>query len=128
MEYRSEPDDRRTGFYSLLSSIDLMERLERAHELVASLSVEVCPGELQTEQKIGGWREAQENDMNPEDSEGHHIPTGPKYLVESSSAPYCNSKDPTHMKVLDARTQQALNDQLFSLPECVRLATMSERS
>ena len=43
------------GFCSMTSSIESLERLERAHELVKSLSVEVFPGALQTEQKIGGW-------------------------------------------------------------------------
>ena len=38
------------GFCSMNSSIELLERLERAHELVISLSVEVFPGALQTEQ------------------------------------------------------------------------------
>ena len=92
------------------------------------LSVEVFPGALQTEQKIGGWREALENDMNLKDSEAYHRPNGSKYLVGSSSAPYCNSRYPTHMVVMDARTQQVLIDQLFSVPKCVRLARMSERS
>ena len=32
------------------------------------------------------------------------------------------------MVVMDARTQQVLVDQLFSVPKCVRLARMSERS
>ena len=43
------------GFCSMTSSIESLERLERAHELVTSLSVEVFPGALQTEQRIGGW-------------------------------------------------------------------------
>ena len=99
------------GFCSMTSSIESLERLERAHELVTSLSVEVFPGALQTEQKIGGWREALENEMNLKDSE-----TGSRYLVGSSSAPYCSSRYPTHMVVMDARTQQVLIDQLnFSL-------------
>ena len=75
------------GFCSMTSSIESLERLERAHELVTSLSVEVFPGALQTEQKIGGWREALENEMNLKDSEAYHKPTGSKYLVGSSSAP-----------------------------------------
>ena len=116
------------GFCSMTSSIESLERLERAHELVTSLSVEVFPGALQTEQKIGGWREALENEMNLKDSEAYHKPTGSKYLVGSSSAPYCSSRYPTHMVVMDARTQQVLIDQLFSVPKCVRLARMSERS
>ena len=49
------------GFYSMVSSIESLERLERSHELVTSLSVQVFPGALQTEQKVGGWREALEN-------------------------------------------------------------------
>ena len=43
-------------FYSMTSSIELLERLERAHGLFKTF-----PGLLQTEQKIGGWREALEN-------------------------------------------------------------------
>ena len=115
-------------FCSMTSSIESLERPERAHELVTSLSVEVFPGALQTEQKIGGWREARENEMNLKDSEAYHRPTGSKYLVCSSSALYCNSRYPTHMVVMDARTQQVLVDQLFSVPKCVRLARLSERS
>ena len=45
----------------------------------------------------------------------------------SSAAPYCNSKYPTNLVVVDARTQQRLIDQLFSVPKCVRLSRMSER-
>ena len=116
------------GLCSMTSSIESLERLERAHELVTSLSVDVFPGALQTEQKIGGWREALDNEINLKDSEAYHRSTGSKYLVGSSSAPYCNSRYPTHMVVMDARTQQVLIDHLFSVPNCVRLARMSERS
>ena len=67
--------------------------------------------------------------MNLKDSEAYHRPIGSKYLVGSSCAPYCNSRYPTHiMVVMDARTQQVLVDQLFSVPKCVRLDRMSERS
>ena len=61
------------GFCSMTSSIESLEHLERAHGLVTSLSVEVFPGALQTEQKFGGWREALENEMNLND---YHRPTG----------------------------------------------------
>ena len=116
------------GFYSMTSSIESLERLELAHGLVTSLSFKVFPGALQTEQKIGGWRESLKNQMNLKDSEAYHRPTCSKYLVGSSSAPYCNSRYPTHMVVMDARTQLVLVDQLFSVPKCVRLARRSERS
>ena len=92
------------GFRSMTSSIESLERPERAHELVTSLSVEVFPGALQTEQKIGSWREALENEMNLKYSEGYHKTVGSKYLAGSSAAPYCNSKYPTHLAGIDART------------------------
>ena len=38
--------------------------------------------------------------MTLKDSEAYHKPNGSKYLVGSSSAPYCNSKYTTHMKVM----------------------------
>ena len=66
--------------------------------------------------------------MNLKESEAYHRPTGSKYLEGSSSAPYCNSRYPAHIVVMDARTQQVLVDQLFSVPKCVRLARMSETS
>ena len=66
--------------------------------------------------------------MNLKDSEAYHRPTGSKYLVGSSSAPYYNSRYPTHMVVMDARTQQVLFDQLIYLPKCVRLTRISEKS
>ena len=53
-------------------SIESLERLERAHGLVMCLSVLVFPGALTTEQKIGGWREALENEMKLKDSEAYH--------------------------------------------------------
>ena len=37
-------------FYSTTSSVESLECLERAHELVTALRVEVFPGSLQTEQ------------------------------------------------------------------------------
>ena len=67
--------------------------------------------------------------MNLKDSQAYHRPAGLKYLVGLSSAQYCNSIYPTHVAVLDARTQQqVLVDELFSVPKCVRLAKLSERS
>ena len=42
------------GFYSVVSSIESLERLERSHELVTSLGVEVFPVALETERKTGG--------------------------------------------------------------------------
>ena len=111
------------GFCSMTSSIESLERLERAHELVTSLSVEVFPGAMQTDQNIGSWREALENEMNLKHSEGYHKTVGSKYLVGSRAAPCCNSKYLT-----DAKTQHRLIDQLFLVPKCVRLSRVSENS
>ena len=66
--------------------------------------------------------------MNLKDSEAYHRPTGSKYLLCSSSAPFCNSKYPIYMVVMDARMQLLLVDQLFFVPKCVMLARMSEGS
>ena len=38
--------------------------------------------------------------MNLKDSEAYLRPTGSKYLVGLSSAPYCNNKYPTHLVVV----------------------------
>ena len=66
--------------------------------------------------------------MNLKESEGLDSPTGSTYSAGTSSARYCNSKYIQHMVVLDARTQQVLIDQLFSVPRGVRLARISESS
>ena len=42
------------GLRTMTNSIESLEHLELVHGLVTSLSVEVFPGALQTEQKIGG--------------------------------------------------------------------------
>ena len=57
------------GFFTMKSSLESLERLERAHELLAALSVEVFPGSLQTEQKNVSWRESLENEKNLKHSE-----------------------------------------------------------
>ena len=101
------------GFCSMTTSIESLERLERAHELVTSLSLEVFPRALQTEQKIESWREALENEIKLKHSEGYRTTVGSKYRVGSSAAPHCNSKDPMHLVFRDARTQHRLIDQLF---------------
>ena len=75
------------GFCSMVSSIESLERLERAHELVTSLSVQVFPGALQTEQKIGRLREGLENKMDLKHSMGYHKRVGSKNLVGSRAAP-----------------------------------------
>ena len=66
------------GFYSMTSSIESLERLEHAQGVVTYLKVEFFRGALQTEQKIGGGREALENEINLKDSEAYHKPTGSK--------------------------------------------------
>ena len=90
------------GFCSMISSIESLEHLERTHELVTSLRVEMLPGSLQTKQKIESWLEALENEMNLKHSMGYHKTVGLKYLVGSSAAPFCNSKCRRLLVVVDA--------------------------
>ena len=65
------------GFYSMFSSLDSLLNLEQMHEIVTTMSVEVFPGVLQTEQKyIGKWREAIEAEMIIRHSETYRRPKG----------------------------------------------------
>ena len=66
--------------------------------------------------------------MNLKHSKEYQKTVYSKYMVGSSAAPYCNIKYPTHLVIVDARTQHRLIDQLFSVPKCVRLLRMSEKS
>ena len=61
-------------------------------------------------------------------SEGYHKTVGSTYLVGTSSVPYCNSKSPTRLMVVDAKTQHWLIDQPFQVPKHVQLSKMSEKS
>ena len=66
--------------------------------------------------------------MNLKHSKGYHKTVGSKYLVGSRSAPNCNSKYPTHVVVVDVKTQHRWIYEFFSVPECLRLSMMSEKS
>ena len=103
--------------------------LEQKHEMVTAISVEVFPGVLQTEQKhIGKWREAIEAEMNIRHSETYRRPLGARYLVVSTLAPMCRSGNPVNFVAVDVKSTRTIVDQTFSVPKCVRLARMSEKS
>ena len=103
--------------------------LEQKHEMVTAISVEVFPGVLQTEQKhIGKWREAIEAEINIRHSEIYRRPSGARYLVGSTLVPMCKSRYPVHFVAVDVKSTRTIVDQAFSVPKCVRLARMSERS
>ena len=117
------------GFYSMFGSLESLLNLEQKHEMVTAISVEVFPGVLQTEQKyIGKWREAIETEMNIRHSETYCRPSGARYLVGSTLAPMCKSKYPVHFVAVDVKSTRTIVDQAFSVPKCVRLARMSEKS
>ena len=97
--------------------------------MVTAISVEVFPGVLQTEQKyIGKWREAIETEMNIRHSKTYCRPSGARYLVGSTLAPMCKSRYPVHFVAVDVKSTRTIVDQAFSVPKCVRLARMSEKS
>ena len=115
------------GFYSMFGSLESLLNLEQKHEMVTTISVEVFPGVLQTEQKyIGKWREAIETEMNIRHSETYRRPTGARFLVGSTLAPMCNSRYPVHFVAGDVKSTRTIVDQAFSVPKCVGLAKMSE--
>ena len=117
------------GFYSMFGSLESLLNLEQKHEMVTAINVEVFPGVLQTEQKhIGKWREAIEAEMNIRHSETYRRPSGARYLVGSALAPMCKSRYPVHFVAVDVKSTRTIVDQAFSVPKCVRLARMSERS
>ena len=103
--------------------------LEQKHEMVTAISVVVFPGVLQTEQKfMGKWREAIEAEMNIRHSETYRRPSGARYLVGSTLASMCKSRYPVHFVAVDVRSTRTIVDQAFSVPKCVRLARISEKS
>ena len=102
------------GFYSMFGSLESLRNLEQKHEMVTTISVDVFPGVLQTEEKyIGKWREAIE---------------GARYLVGSTLAPMCKNIYPVHFVAVDVKSTRTIVDQAFSVPKCPRLARTSEKS
>ena len=117
------------GFYSMFGSLESLLNLEQEHEVVTTISVEVFPGVLQTGQMyIGKWREAIEAKRNIRHSETYRRPTGARCLVGSTLAPMCKSRYPVHFVAVDVKSTRTIVDQAFSVPKCVRLARMSEKS
>ena len=117
------------GFYSMFGSLESLLNLEQKHEMVTTISVEVFPGVLQTEQKhIGNWRDAIEAEMNIRRSETYRRPSEARYLVGSTLAPMCKIRYPVHFVAVDVKSTRTIVDQAFSVPKCARLARMSERS
>ena len=116
-------------FYSMFGFLESLLKLEQKHEMVTAISVEVFPGVLQTEQKhIGKWREAIEAEMNIRHSENYRRPSGARYLVESTLAPMCKNRYPVHFVAVDVKSTRTIVNQAFSVPKCVRLVRMSEKS
>ena len=117
------------GFYSMFGSLESLLNLEQRHEMVTAISVEVFPGVLQTEQKyIGKWREAIETEMNIRHSGSYFRPSEARYLVGSTLAPMCKSRYAVHFVAVDVKSTRTIVDQAFSMPKCVRLTRMAEKS
>ena len=113
----------------MFGSLESLLNLEQKHEMVTTISVELFPGVLQTEQKyIGKWREAIEAEMNIRQSETYRRPTEARCLVGSTRAPICKSRYPVHFVAVDVKSTRTIVDQAFSVTKCVRLARMSENS
>ena len=117
------------AFYSLFRSLESLLNQEQKHERVTAISVEVFPGVLHTEQKqIERWREAIEAVMIIRNRERYRRPSGARYLVGSTLAPKCKSRYPVHFVAVDVKSTRTIVDEAFSVPKCVRLARMSEKS
>ena len=66
--------------------------------------------------------------MNIRHSETYRRPSGARYLVGSTLATMCKSRYPAHFVAVDVKSTRTIVDQAFSVPTCMRLARMSERS
>ena len=66
--------------------------------------------------------------MNIRHSETYCRPSGARYLVGSTLAPMCKSRYSVHFVAVDVKSTRTIVDQAFSVPKCVRLARMSEKS
>ena len=117
------------GFYGTFGSLESLLNLEQKHEMVTTISVEVFPGVLQTEQKyIGKWREVIEVEINIRQSETYRRPTGARYILGSTLAPMYKIRYPVFFVAVDVKITRTIVDRAFSVPKCVRLATVSEKS
>ena len=113
----------------MFGSFESLLNLEPKHEMVRTISVEVFPGVLQTEHKyIGKCKKAMEAEMNIRQSEAFCTPSEAGYLEGSTLAPMCRSRYPVHFVAVDVKSTRTIVDQAFSVPKCVRLARMSEKS
>ena len=116
-------------FYSMFGSLESLLNLEQKHEMVLAISVDVFPGVLQTKQKhIGKWREAKEVEINIRQSETYRRPSGERYLVGSTFAPMCKIRYPVRFIAMNVKSTRTIVFQAFLVPNCVRLARMSEKS
>ena len=66
--------------------------------------------------------------MNIRHSETYRRQTAARYLVGSTLAPMCKSRYPVHFVAVEVKSTRTIVDQAFSVPKCVRLARMSEKS
>ena len=61
-------------------------------------------------------------------SETYRRPSGALYLVGLTLAPMCKSRYPVHFVAVEVKSTGTIVDQSFSVPKCVKLASMSEKS
>ena len=66
--------------------------------------------------------------MNIRHRENYCRPSGARYLVGSTIGPMCKSRYPVHFVAVDVKSTRTIADQALSLPKCVRLARISEKS
>ena len=84
---------------------------------------------LQTEQKyIGRWREAIDVEKILKQTEAYQRPPGVRYVVSSNVDLLCKSRYPVYSAAAEVKSTSTVVDQPISVPICVRLERMSEKS
>ena len=66
--------------------------------------------------------------MNIRHSETYRRPSGARHLAGSTFAPMCKSRYPVPFVAVHVKSLRTIVDRAFSVPKCVRLAKMSEKS
>ena len=81
-----------------------------------------------TQKHIRSWKVGLEAEKGIPLSEAYGLPLNAKSLVGSVMANLCGSHYPLHMAMVEVSGQRVLIDKAFSVPQCVRLARMSDHS
>ena len=94
------------GFHSMFGFLESLLNLEKKHEMVTAISVEVVPGVLQTEveTEVLQTRKVEGSNRGGDEHPTYRRPSGAQYSVVSTLAPMCKSRYPVHFVAVDVKS------------------------